>query len=340
MSAQQFTRGPAMRDVAAAAGVSAQTVSRVLNEHPNVQDSTRRRVLAVIEDLGYRRNNTARALVTGRSKTIGVLTLATNNYSKSSLALGVELGAREAGYTVNSVTSDLSVTALTDAVSRLVFQGVDGIIIAAPLQEAAEKIDKITARIPTINTDGSSTMGDRMVGVNQDIAAMLATNHLLELGHKTVWHVSGPSDWSDAASRLNSWRRTLQEAGREVPPVLHGDWSPESGYRNGLILGRMPEVTAIFVASDEMAFGVLKALSELGRRVPEDVSVVGIDDIDLAAFSHPPLTTVRQSFEDTGRRAVQQLVAQIAHPEITTAPDLITPTLVVRGSTAPAPAGM
>ncbi|WP_256939570.1 LacI family DNA-binding transcriptional regulator [Arthrobacter sp. BF1] len=338
MSTQQYDRGPAMRDVAAAAGVSAQTVSRVLNEHPSVQDSTRRRVQAVIDELGYRRNNTARALVTGRSKTIGVLTLATNNYSRSSLALGVELGAREAGYTVNSVTSSLSTQSVVDAVSRLVFQGVDGIIIAAPLQEAVEQVAKITARIPTVNTDGSSGMGDRMVGVDQDLAAVVATKHLLDLGHKTVWHLAGPLEWSDASSRLNSWRRTLQEAGCEVPPELHGDWSPESGYHNGLILGRMPEVTAIFVASDEMAFGVIRALTELGRRVPEDVSVVGIDDIDLAAYSNPPLTTVRQSFEDTGRRAVQRLVAQITNPDISTPPDLVAPSLMVRASTAPPPA--
>ena len=338
MSTQHYDRGPAMRDVAAAAGVSAQTVSRVLNEHPNVQDSTRRRVQAVIDELGYRRNNTARALVTGRSKTIGVLTLATNNYSRSSLALGVELGAREAGYTVNSVTSSLSTQSVVDAVSRLVFQGVDGIIIAAPLQEAVEQVAKITARIPTVNTDGSSGMGDRMVGVDQDLAAVVATKHLLDLGHKTVWHLAGPLEWSDASSRLNSWRRTLQEAGCGVPPELHGDWSPESGYHNGLILGRMPEVTAIFVASDEMAFGVIRALTELGRRVPEDVSVVGIDDIDLAAYSNPPLTTVRQSFEDTGRRAVQRLVAQITNPDISTPPDLVAPSLMVRASTAPPPA--
>lgn len=324
-----------MRDVAAAAGVSAQTVSRVLNEHPNVQESTRRRVLAVVDELGYRRNNTARALVTGRSKTIGVLTLATNNYSRSSLALGVELGAREAGYTVNSVTSSLSSQSIIDAVSRLVFQGVDGIIIAAPLQEAVEKVEKITARIPTVNTDGSSGMGDRMVGVDQDVAAVIATQHLLDLGHETVWHVAGPIEWSDASSRLNSWRRTLQEAGRDVPPELHGDWSPESGYRNGLILGRMPDATAIFVASDEMAFGVIRALTELGRRIPEDVSVVGMDDIDLAAFSNPPLTTVRQSFEETGRRAVHRLVAQISDPETPAPQDLVTPTLMVRASTAP-----
>ncbi|NVM96329.1 LacI family DNA-binding transcriptional regulator [Arthrobacter sp. AETb3-4] len=328
-----------MRDVAAAAGVSAQTVSRVLSDHPNVQEATRRRVLAAVEELGYRRNNTARALVTGRSKTIGVLTLATNNYSRSSLALGVELGAREAGYTVNSVTSSLSVQALTDAVSRLLLQGVDGLIIATPLREAAAKVRQLTARIPTVTTDASAGGGDGLVGVDQDLAAVLATRHLLDLGHKTVWHVAGPVEWSDAASRLESWRRTLTEAGREVPPELHGDWSPESGYRNGLILGRMPEVTAILVASDEMAFGVIRALSELGRRIPEDVSVVGIDDIDLAAYANPPLTTIRQSFEDTGRRAVLHLIAQIENPDLGDYPELVAPTLVVRSSTAPPPAG-
>lgn len=339
MNQPQFTRGPAMRDVAQAAGVSAQTVSRVLSNHPNVQESTRQRVLAVVEELGYRRNNTARALVTGQSKTIGVLTLATNNYSRSSLALGVELGAREAGYTVNSVTSDLSVTALTEAANRLVNQGVDGIIIAAPLQEAARRVGELTARIPTVTTDGSAGVSGEMVGVDQDAAVVIATRHLLELGHKTVWHVAGPLDWSDAASRLASWRKALEAAGREVPPELHGDWSPESGYRNGLILGRMPEVTAILVASDEMAFGVIRALTELGRRVPEDVSVVGIDDIDLAAYSNPPLTTIRQSFEDTGRRAVFRLLSQIANPGATLEPDLVEPTLIVRASTAPPPAG-
>ncbi|NVM99725.1 LacI family DNA-binding transcriptional regulator [Arthrobacter sp. SDTb3-6] len=328
-----------MRDVAAAAGVSAQTVSRVLSNHPHVQESTRRRVLAAVEELGYRQNNMARALVTGRSKTLGLLTLATNHYSRSSLALGVELGAREAGYTVNSVTSDLSVQALTDAVNRLVQQGVDGLVIATPLREAAAKVRELTAHIPTVTTDGPAGSGAGLVGVDQELAAVLATQHLLDLGHKTVWHVAGPADWSDAASRLESWRRTLQEAGREVPPELHGDWSPESGYRNGLILGRMPEVTAILVASDEMAFGVIRALGELGRRIPGDVSVVGIDDIDLAAYANPPLTTIRQSFEDTGRRAVLHLLAQIADPDREGCPELVAPTLVVRGSTAPPPKG-
>ncbi|WP_026555654.1 LacI family DNA-binding transcriptional regulator [Arthrobacter sp. 35W] len=337
MQKRQFNRAPAMRDVAQAAGVSAQTVSRVLSDHPNVQEVTKRRVLAAVEELGYRRNNTARALVTGLSRTIGVVTLATNNYSRSSLALGVELAAREAGYAVNSVTSNLSTQGLTEAVSRLVQQGVDGLIIAAPLQEAARRVREITARIPTVTTDGSSGMSDELVGVDQESAVVLATNHLLGLGHRTVWHVSGPPEWSDAASRLDSWRRALEKAGREVPPELHGDWSPESGYRSGLILGRMPDVTAILVASDEMAFGVIRALTELGRRIPEDVSVVGIDDIDLAAYATPPLTTVRQSFEDTGRRAVFHLLEQIENPEAEHTHQVVEPTLVIRKSTAPPP---
>lgn len=333
----EFTRGPSMRDVADAARVSAQTVSRVLSEHPNVQESTRRRVLAAVEELGYRRNNTARALVTGHSNTIGVLTLATKNYSKASLVLGIELGARELGYTVNSITSEFSVQALTDAVSRLVHQGVDGIIIAAPLQEAAERIRELTARIPTVNIDGAIGISTPLVGINQDMAAVLATEHLLDLGHATVWHIAGPANWSDAAIRQESWQRTLQEHEREIPAVLHGDWSPESGYHHGLTLGRLPEVTAILVASDEMAFGVIRALTELGRRVPEDVSVVGIDDIELAAYSTPPLTTIRQSFEDTGRRAARRLVAQISQPNLPALSEVVAPTLVIRASTAPPP---
>ncbi|WP_427018831.1 LacI family DNA-binding transcriptional regulator [Pseudarthrobacter sp. P1] len=337
MHKRQSNRAPAMRDVAQAAGVSAQTVSRVLSDHPNVQEHTKRRVLAAVEELGYRRNNTARALVTGLSRTIGVVTLATNNYSRSSMALGVELAAREAGYAVNSVTSDLSTQSLTEAVGRLVLQGVDGLIIAAPLLEAARRVRELTARIPTVTTDGSSGMSDDLVGVDQDAAVVLATNHLLGLGHRTVWHISGPPEWSDAASRLESWRRVLQEAGREVPPALHGDWSPESGYRNGLILGRMPDVTAVLVASDEMAFGVIRALTELGRRIPEDISVVGIDDIDLAAYATPPLTTVRQSFEDTGRRAVAHLLAQIENPDAGQHHEVVEPELIVRQSTAPPP---
>lgn len=327
-----------MREVAEVAGVSAQTVSRVLNEHPHVQPQTRTRVLAAVESLGYRRNHTARALVTGQSKIIGVITLATGFYSRASLSLGIEHEARAAGYVVSATTTaSLASSAIRSAISRLVNQGVDGMIIAVPMRDVDEPLERLTRRVPTVTVDGLRTSAADIVAVDQTIAARLGTEHLLNLGHKTVWHLAGPLEWSDSATRVAGWQRTLREAGAEVPPELHGDWTPESGYRNGLILGRMPDVTAVLVASDEMAFGMLRALRELGRRVPEDVSVVGIDDIALAEYASPPLTTVRQSFEETGRRAVRHLLRHISDPQIDRTPEMVTPELIVRLSTAPPP---
>lgn len=329
-------RAPSMRDVAQAAGVSAQTVSRVLSGHPHVQPATRSKVMRVVEEMGYRRNFTARALVTGQSRTLGLLTLATNFYSRASLSLGIENEARAHGYVVNNTTTaSLASSAIGQAIRRLVDQGVDGLIIAVPLIDVDEPLERITRRVPTVTVDGSRTTAADVVAVDQAEAARLATRHLLELGHRTVWHLAGPSEWSDSATRVAGWRETLQEAGRDVPPELHGDWTPESGYRNGRLLGRMPEVTAILVASDEMAFGTLRALHELGRRVPEDVSVVGIDDIALAPYSQPPLTTVRQSFEETGRRAVAHLIRQMTDPELDHSPERVAPELIIRSSTAP-----
>lgn len=330
-------RSPAMRDVASAASVSAQTVSRVLSGHPNVQEATRARVLAAVESLGYHRNNTARALVTGKSKTVGVVSLASSFYSRASLALGIEHAARQSGYTVNTATTaTLDTSAVSEAINRLILQGVDGLIIAVPLLDVDDSLEALTRLKPTVTLDGSRTSAADVVAIDQTTAVRIATKHLLDLGHRTVWHVAGPEEWNDAASRVAGWRATLEEANREVPPVLHGDWSPESGYRSGLILAKKPEVTAVLVASDEMAFGLMRAMTELGRRVPEDVSVVGIDDIALAAYATPPLTTVSQSFEATGQRAFFHLLRQMQDPDTPQEPELVTPRLIVRGTTAAA----
>lgn len=187
--------------------------------------------------------------------------------------------------------------------------------------------------------DGSRTPATEVVAVDQTLAARLATRHLLDLGHETVWHLAGPGEWLDAASRLRGWRDTLEAAGRTVPPQIEGDWSPASGYRGGLILGRIPDVTAIFAASDEMAFGVVRALHELGRRVPADISVVGVDDIPLAEYCSPPLTTVSQPFAELGALAVSHLMRHLADPAAAPAPASVEPTLVVRSSTGPAGPG-
>lgn len=328
-------RPPGMADVARAAGVSAQTVSRVLSGHPNVQEHTRAKVMAAVEELGYRRNNAARVLSSGRSRTIGVVTLRTHYYSGGLVTSGIENAARAAGYTVNAVTtSSLDASAIEDALSRLADQDVEGVVLAVPLIHTSRRIEQLTESVPTVTIDGSRTSATEVVAVDQALAARLATQHLLDLGHDSVWHVTGPEEWLEAASRRDGWRDTLEEAGRPVPPALEGDWSPASGYRNGLVLGRIPDVTAVFVASDEMAFGVIKALHETGRRVPEDISVVGVDNIELAEYSWPPLTTVAQPFAEMGALAVTHLLRAIAAPGALSEPKSVEPRLVVRSSTA------
>ncbi len=329
-----MTRASSMSDVARVAGVSAQTVSRVLSDHPNVGAATRAKVRAAVEQTGYRRNRIARALVTGRSRTIGVVTHETDFYSASAILLGIQTAARASGYFVSTATtSSLSPDAIGVAVERLLDQGVDGLVMAVPVREDAS-LGVLTHDLPTVVVDGMRSSATEVVAIDQVEAGRAATEHLLGLGHETVWHVAGPETWNDAIGRTSGWRAALEDAGRDVPPVLYGDWTPESGYRNGTIVGRMPEVTALFVASDEMAFGAIRALVELGRRVPDDMSVVGMDDIALAAYAAPPLTTVRQPFRDMGRRAVEHVLALVADPETVHEPEVVHPQLVVRGSTA------
>ena len=331
-------KAPSMTDVARVAGVSAQTVSRALGGHPNVQEKTRAKVLAAVDHLGYRKNTAAGILSSGHSKTLGIVLLQTSFYSRTAVTVGVEQAARDAGYSVSAATTpSLEPAAIEEAMSRLAGQSVEGIILALPLIHVTRGIEELTNAIPTITIDGSRTSTTEVVAVDQSQAARLATQHLLDLGHQTVWHVAGPAEWLDAVSRSEGWRTTLEAAGIAPPPELKGDWSPASGYQSGLILGRIPDVTAVFVSSDEMAFGVVRAFHELGKRVPEDISVVGVDDITLAEYCSPSLTTVAQPFAEMGRLAVEHLMRYVADPGTTLAPASVEPRLVVRSSTAPPP---
>lgn len=328
-------RAPTMSDVARLAGVSAQTVSRVLSGHPNVSDLTRAQVTDAVERTGYRRTSLARALATGRSMTIGVVTYETDFYSRSAIMLGIQRATRGRGYSVSAAgTTSLATAAVGQAIERLRTQGVDGMVIALPIRDEPS-LRELTEGVPTAVIDGLGSSADEIVAIDQVQAGRIATEHLLELGHTTVWHLGGPATWNDAAGRTTGWQQALEDAGRAVPPVLFGDWSAESGYRNGLVLGRLPDVTAVFVGSDEMAFGLIRALVDLGRRVPEDISVVAMDDIALAQYCSPPLTTVRQPFQDMGRMAVEHVLALIDDPEAVRESVVVAPDLVVRASTAP-----
>jgi len=327
----------AMKDVARLARVSHQTVSRVINGSTQVRPDTRMRVLAAMRTLGYRPNSAARALVTGRTQVIGVALMEGHYFGPASALAGVEGAAERMGYavTVANVHGTLS-TRLGDAVTRLIRQGVDGVVVIAPIHGDETSLDDLAHEVPLVAVQGAPEGRFSTVVVDQTEGARLATRHLLDLGHATVWHVAGPQEWFEAQDRLKAWRAVLQEAGAEVPPHLPGDWSSQNGYKAGLLLARIPEVTAVFTANDPTALGLLRALSEQGRRVPDDVSVVGFDDIPDSENFIPPLTTVRQDFTEIGRRSVARLLDLMGRGQDAEGErSVIRPTLTVRHSTAP-----
>lgn len=312
MVAARGRRAPVMADVAREAGVSHQTVSRVLNEHPNVRGETRARVLAAIDKLGYRRNLVARALVTKHSRTLGVVSFDTTLYGPASTVYGIEQAARTAGYFISIVSlKSIDSSGVRDALDYLADQGVDGIVVVAPQRSAALALADLPLDVPTVAVEGGQAGAVSVVCVDQESGARMATEHLLSLGHGTVWHVRGPEDWLEAEGRVAGWRAALAEAGCPIPEPLAGDWSPRSGYEAGCSLAGMAGVTAVFVANDQMALGVLRAFTERGVRVPEQVSVVGFDDVPESEFFSPPLTTIRQDFGAVGRHSIEVLLRQI-----------------------------
>ena len=331
-------RDPAMTDVARLAGVSHQTVSRVLNGHPNVREQTRLRVRAAIAELGYRPNRAARTLVTGKSQLIGVVSLASTLYGPASLLSAFERAAADAGFAVSvgSVTN-LDRQSISDAVERHLDHRVAGIVVIAPVASAGDAVGAIPAGIPLVTIDGDPDRPVALVTVDQVAGARDATCHLLDAGHRTVWHVSGPAGWFDSAGRIEGWRDALRSAGAEIPPVIAADWSAASGYRAGQMLARMPEVTAVFAANDHLALGILRALNERGRRVPHDVSIIGFDDVPEAAYFTPPLTTVRPDFGAVAKASLALLLSQFDSGRAPAERHTIAPRLVHRDSVAPPP---
>jgi DNA-binding LacI/PurR family transcriptional regulator len=329
-----------MADVARAAGVSHQTVSRVLNESERVRPETRERVLRAMRELDYRPNSVARALVTGRSRTLGVVSFDTTLYGPASTLFGIERAAHSEGYFVSivSVTS-LDRPSVLRAVEQLRVQGVDGILIITPQDTAAEAVRHTPSDMPVVAVEAGPENSVPVVAVDQVAGAAAATQHLLELGHRTVWHVAGPSGWLEARQRIEGWMAALEAAGADVPPLLTGDWSARSGYDLGRRLTTVRDVTAIFAANDQMALGILRALYEAGREVPRDLSLVGFDDIPEAQFFTPPLTTVQQDFNELGRQSLMLLLEEIAASERSSAHVVVPPKLMVRESTAPPPEG-
>ncbi|WP_422774784.1 LacI family DNA-binding transcriptional regulator [Plantactinospora sp. WMMC1484] len=326
-----------MRDVARLAGVSHQTVSRVLNNHPNVRPETRERVLAAMQALNYRRNSAARTLVTRRSRTLGLIAFETTLFGPASTLYGLEQAARAAGYFV-SVASvrTLDRESVLDAVDRLCEQSVEGIVAIAPQSSVGAALTQAPAGLAVVGVGGG---GEHVptVCIDNATGAELATRHLLDLGHTTVQHIAGPPDWPEARDRVDGWRAALHAAGAPVPPPRPGNWSARSGYEQGRLLAADPTVTAVFCGNDQIALGALRALHEAGRRVPDEVSVVGFDDVPESGYFLPPLTTVRQDFVELGRRSLDLLIEQLESGVRTNRRISLTPRFVARASSGPAP---
>src|SRR5262245_56372038 len=324
-----------MADVAALAGVSHQTVSRVINDSAHVRPETRERVLAAMRKLDYRPNSVARALVTGRSKTLGGVTFDTTLVGPASTPGRAE---RAADYFVSIVSLEsLERAAVVRAIERLRALGVDGIMVIAPHLAAAHALWDLPDDLPVVAVEAGPDEGVPVVAVDQYRGARLATEHLLSLGHQIIGHLAGPADWLEAQHRIEGWRDALADAGAVGSRPLRGDWSPRSGYELGRELLAMKGLTAIFVANDQMALGLLRLLHETGRDVPGEISVVGFDDIPEAEFFTPPLTTVRQDFNEMGRRGLHVLLEEISGGD-RKAQQLrvaVAPELIVRNSAAP-----
>jgi DNA-binding LacI/PurR family transcriptional regulator len=329
-----------VREVAALAGVSRQTVSRVVNDHPSIRDSTKLRVLAAMEQLQFRPNRAARMLSTARSTTIGILASSSSAlYGPASSIDAVENAARDAGYFVAIARiASLNVDEIEAALDHLMAQAVEGIVVVAPQERVLDAMRQVAIAVPSVTLHGAEVSGDG-VFVDQTEGARMAVRHLADLGHTAVAHLAGPEDWAEANARRDGFLAEAAALGMRATVSAPGDWTSASGARIGAELLTDDTITAVFSSNDQMALGVLHALRLDGRSAPDDVSVVGFDDIPEAAFFAPPLTTIRQDFAELGRNCVARLLAAIEGSPVRGGENaVVSPLLVLRESTAaPAP---
>ena len=331
----RVTSVPFGASVAAVAGVSHQTVSRVLNGSPGVRPETKERVEAAIATLGYRRNLAAKMLASARSQSVGVITWGTAQFGPAQVLLGLEAAARNSAYRLELVNVDsVSPDVFHLAVRQLQERAIEALVVIVPHEAVLAEAQSLSLDIPVLVVEGDLARTPLTAGVDNVEGARLATRHLLELGHRTVHHLAGPDGWAEARARIEGWQAELAAWGRPVPDLgWTGDWSAQSGYEIGRALAGEHEVSAVFIANDQMALGAMRALHEAGRVVPDQLSIVGFDDLPEARFFVPSLTTVRQDFTELGRRVMTVLARVLDHGERPGA-ELVPTELEVRESSA------
>ncbi len=334
-----------LQDVAKLAGVSTKTVSRVVNHQGEISEVTRQRVLAAIEQLGYHPNILARSLVSRRSNTLAVVASGLELYGPSRTVVGIEHKADELGYSLLlSLLAHPDSRDVNAVLSTLVARRVDGIIWAIPeigdnrVWIESERLKRLP---PIVFLSMQPRPALPIVAVDNRSGAALATQHLIDLGRKKIGLITGPLDWWEARERREGWRETLLKVGLPVSPSLitEGDWSAASGER-GLrtLLAQQPDMDAVFVSNDQMALGALGVAQKMGRHVPQDLAVVGFDNIPESGFFCPPLTTIYQRLTDAGCVAVQVLhqiiqARQQGQEHFEPTATMLAPELVIRAST-------
>jgi LacI family transcriptional regulator len=325
-----------LNDVADYCGVSYQTVSRVINNSPNVSAATRHRVTAAVAALGYQPNKAAQALVKRRSYTIQMITYGLNYYGPSQMVISVEQAARAEGYqlaltNVNSLSKD-EIDAVIDHLGDS-----DGILLIAPVQDAGyDALAEAWGHVPIVRIGSQVGAPGSSIIFDQQQGSSAATRYLIDLGHTRIGVLNGPARWYDAAARHAGVLATLNAYRLTPACTAEADWTAAGGYAAcQQLLDTGVLFSALVVANDQMAIGAMRALREAGKRIPEDVSVVGFDDIPEAAYLEPPLTTVRQDFATLGRRCIEYLLARIAEPGMAPHQWVLAPELIIRASTAP-----
>jgi DNA-binding LacI/PurR family transcriptional regulator len=337
-------RRPTIKQVAKVAGVSTQTVSRVINDRPDVALETRNRVQLVIDELGYQPSALARSLIQQRSYTLGVVTAGLRETGPSRTLNGITSAAEEEGYSLLlKELSRFDIGDIAPIFHALLARHVDGIIWAVP--EVGENRNWIhnqtfDLKIPVVYLTMEPVETLPVVSVDNELGGKLAVSHLLEQGYKHIGHISGPMDWWEARQRMSSWKETLAVAGLEARNEYwtEGNWSSASGRQCAeRLFEQYPEVDSIFVGNDQMALGVIQFASQKGLKIPQDLGIVGFDDIPESAYFCPPLTTVQQDQYAVGKVAVEETIKMIKSGWLGTEPIhlksvILPPSLVVRES--------